>query len=260
VTLKFEGAAARDLSDLRQSAAGQAKLQRFLALLDPQPGEQIIDVGCGSGEFCRCVAPRVASNGHVTGVDVSAASVSLAGELSGACPPDRITYGLGDAHALRFGDGSFDAASCISVLAFCREPGAVLRELRRVLRPGGRLLLVNSDDDSRFYNGRDRGLGRRIARAIADRCVDPWAGRRLAAWLEQAGFSVVRTDIRAEIERTYAPGHTGYMLAQSMREYVVDHAGVGAEDYARWLADLEDCADDGSYCYGATSYAYVART
>ena len=102
-------------------------------------------------------------------------------------------------------------------------------------------------------------LGRKIARAIADRCVDPWAGRRLAAWLAQAGFTVVRAEIRTEIERTYAPGHAGYLFAQSMRGYVVNDAGVGAEDYARWLADLADCAGDGSYCYGATSYAYLAR-
>ena len=244
-----------ELESQRRSATAVAKRDRVMELLEPAPGERILDIGCGSGAFCRQIAPLVAPGGSVVGIDNATAAVDVALRLSALEDRSLLTFTEADGHDLPFADASFDAAVCVSVLGFCQNPGKVLAEARRVLRRGGRFVVVNSDEDTRVYNGRDRELGRRIARAIADRSLDPWLGRHLAPMLTTAGFQLVREAVLVDLEREYAAETSGYALAHLVRDYLLQTAGIPAEDYERWLAELEACALDGSYCYSVVTYA-----
>ena len=247
-----------ELESQRRSATAVAKRDRLMDLLQPLPGERVLDIGCGGGAFCRQLAPLTAPGGSVVGIDNAPAAVDVAIRLS--APEDRslLSFTRADGHDLPFADASFDAAVCVSVLSFCQIPGQVLAEARRVLRPGGRLLVVNSDEDTRVYNGRDRELGRRIARAIADRSLDPWLGRRLAPMLTAGGFHLAQEVVLVDLEREYAAETSGYALAHFMRDYLLQTAGISVEDYERWLDDLAACALDGSYCYSVVTYACLA--
>ena len=247
------------LEDQRRAGAGSPKIARYLRLLRAQPGERILDAGCGGGWLSRALVPRVAPGGSVVGVDVSSAAVDLATRLADGEAAGLLSFEHADLHALPFPDADFNAAACFSVLGFCADPGRVLSELRRMLRPGGRLLAASSDEDTRVYNGRDRELGRRIMRAIADRGRDPWLGRRLAHLLEAAGFRIVQEQVHAEVERHFQPGAAGYIMAHSCREYLLRDGGITADEYGRWLADLRACEWDGAYCYSVTTYAYLTE-
>jgi arsenite methyltransferase len=243
----------------RHSAGGAAKRARFLDLLDPRRGEQILDVGCGSGAYCRALAPIVGPDGHVTGIDPAPAAVELAKRLAVLDDPSVLSFLRADGHDLPFSDKAFDAALCINVLEYCRDPVRVLGEIRRVLRPGGRLLVANADEDTRVFNGHDRELGRRIARAIADRGTDPWVGRRLVSLLTAADFGLDEEVVLVESEREYAPGTSGYAFAHLWSDYLVQTAGIPTGDYERWLDDLERCASEGAFCYSVVTYAHLAR-
>src|SRR5215212_4828975 len=70
------------IEERRHSASTVAKRARFLDLLGARRGEQILDVGCGSGGYCRALVPAVAPDGHVTGIDPAPAAVELANRLS----------------------------------------------------------------------------------------------------------------------------------------------------------------------------------
>jgi ubiquinone/menaquinone biosynthesis C-methylase UbiE len=247
------------LEEQRRSASARAKQERYLALLHAQPGQRVLDLGCGGGGLCRALVPLIAPDGHVIGADASPDAVDLATRLSGGVAVGVLTYVCADGHSLPFADGSFDAALCISVLAFCADPGRVLAELRRVLRPGGCLVLASSDEDTRLYNGHDRALGRRILRAMADRTLDPWAGRRLASLVQSGGFRLLQEDVLVDVERHFSPGTSGYALAHMCRDYLLTQGGIPAEDYARWLAELCACERESSYCYSVTTYAYLAE-
>ena len=256
--MKFTESFLIALEKYRQSADSVAKCGRVLAQLELKPGYRVLDLGCGSGTFSRTIVPRIAPGGHVMGVDYTPEAISIARRLAANVETGRLTFEQGDGHCLRFADNTFDAALCISVLAFCQDPSQVLGELRRVLRPGGRLLVVNSDEDTRIYNGHDQVLGRRIQRAIADRAGDPWLGRRLAYLVRAAGFRILDEDISNKIERDFNPGTGGYTLAHGLRDHLLSQ-GLSTQAYEAWLADLEACALKGSYYYGVTSYAYLVE-
>ena len=127
-----------------------------------------------------------------------------------------------------------------------------------VLRPGGRLVVANADEDTRIYSARDRERGRRIERAMADRCRDPWMGRRLAHLLMQAGFRVVRETVACDVEHRFAPGCAGYALAHALRGYLVTHGGIELNEYERWLTDLRESDWAGGYTYAVTTFAYLS--
>jgi ubiquinone/menaquinone biosynthesis C-methylase UbiE len=242
----------------RHSPSAQDKLASMLALLALTPGERVLDLGCGGGSLARAAVSLVTPGGSVVGVDPSPAAIALARRLSPDGDRERLRFEPGDGHDLAFDDGSFDAAVCVSVLAFCADPARVLGELRRVLRPGGRLLAVNSDEDTRLYNSRDRALGRRVLRAIADRTSDPWIGRRLHGLVRHAGFTIVSEAATVTIEHAFDAMSAGAIYARMWRPVVEAGGAVTAADYDRWLADLAACDRDGEYTYSVTTYAYLA--
>ena len=256
--IEFTESMVRELEAQRGSASAAAKRDRYPGLRRPGPGERVLDLGCGGGGVCRAVARLVTPGGSVVGIDCSPAAVALAARLSAG--PARVapTFAVADGHDLPFADGSFDAAVCVSVLEFCEDPIRVLAEIQRVLRPGARLTVANADEDTRVYNGHDRELGRRLARAIADRGRDPWLGRRLAPLLSATGFRIEHEAVLVDLERDFAPGTSGYAHAHLWRDHLLGVAGVPEPDYERWLADLAACAREGAYCYSVVTYACLA--
>jgi SAM-dependent methyltransferase len=198
-------------------------------------------------------------DGTVVGVDIAQTAIDLAIRRSAGVSSGVLRFQCADANELPFAEGAFDAAVCVSVLAFCEEPVEVLKEVRRALRPGGRLVIACGDEDTRIYNVRDRDRGRRIERAIADRSCDPWIGRRLAHMLELSGFRCVRESVAADVERTLQPGSAGYVLAHGLREYLLTNANIDVDDYESWIADLRAAELDGSYCYAAMTFVYLAE-
>lgn len=111
----------------------------LVALLDPQPGERILDLGCGTGLLAAAIAARGAS---VTGLDRDAAMIEAARARFPASDHPTLEFALGDGEALEEAPlaGPFDAVFSNAALHWMTRPEAVLRGLRALLRPGGRLV------------------------------------------------------------------------------------------------------------------------
>ena len=105
-----------------------------------QEGDRVLDVACGTGIVARQAASRVGSGGSVVGVDVNEGMLAVAEEATADVQPP-IEWRQGDATELPFTDEEFDIVCCQQALQFFDEPVAALEEMRRVLKPGGRVAL-----------------------------------------------------------------------------------------------------------------------
>lgn len=125
------------LYDLAERYEGRAKA-RALALLEPSPGQTVLEVGAGTGKILARLRAAVAPTGQAIGFDLSPVMIALACDRTGA-PVCR-----GDVRHLPFAEGSVDRLFCSYVLDLIptRDLPGVLSEFHRVLKPGGRLVVV----------------------------------------------------------------------------------------------------------------------
>jgi SAM-dependent methyltransferase len=123
--------------------ARTADLRAIVALLPLDPGSRVLDVASGDGCYSIWMAERA---GQVAGIDLSPAYLDLARRNAAATPhASRIAFERADVESLPFASGSFDLAWCAQSLFSLPEPLAVLREMVRVIRPGGHVAILESD-------------------------------------------------------------------------------------------------------------------
>jgi SAM-dependent methyltransferase len=119
---------------------GERRIAR--ELLELGPGDTVLDIACGPGNFVRDFAATVDRRGLVVGLDASPTMLARAVEDTGVAP--NVAYLRGDAVRLPFRDGAFDAICCFAALHLFDEPLAALDAMARVLGPGGRLAILTS--------------------------------------------------------------------------------------------------------------------
>jgi ubiquinone/menaquinone biosynthesis C-methylase UbiE len=120
----------------QQERAAELESQALRLLAPLSESRTVLDSGCGAGAFALAVAPHV---GEVIGIDPSPDLIAAARRLA----PDNARFEEGDPTRLRFGVGFFDLAGCVRVLHHVARPELVVSELARVVRPGGRVLVVD---------------------------------------------------------------------------------------------------------------------
>jgi ubiquinone/menaquinone biosynthesis C-methylase UbiE len=121
------------------TAAEHALARDWLGLTDQRPAT-VLDVACGPGNVTRALAEGVSPDGLVIGLDASATMLAQAVNE----PAGNTAYVRGDAVDLPFRDGVFDAVCCFGALYLFDDPWTALDDMTRVLKPGGRLIILTS--------------------------------------------------------------------------------------------------------------------
>jgi len=178
------------------------------AELDLQPDDEVVDIGCGSGTLLADHATHVRS---VAGIDASALQIGLARRRLAA----RIDAGTaeiveGDATSLPWDDGRFTVATSLNALKFVPDPLAALRELHRVLRPGGRLAVTLGESGEAPTDSTE---------AVVDKWGQwQWSDIAAQRLLEDAGFSDVVVAVM--------PVYSKALLARGMRAAAAEAAAA----------------------------------
>jgi arsenite methyltransferase len=255
-TLQFTEEQARRLEALYSTADVQVQREETLRLLTLALGESVIDVGCGPGFLCESMADCVGANGRVLGIDVSADLVELARRRNRR---DWLTYETGDALALAAPDQSFDVAVCAQVLEYVSDADRGIRELYRVLKPGGRALIVDTEWNSVVWHSAEPVRMAELLSAWEGHCTDSRLPRTLVPRLRSAGFAVegvtgfpiINTTLA---EENYSLGIIGFIV-----DFVRRQKLVSTDEVEAWRAEQIALSGRGEYFFGTMRYVFRAR-
>ncbi|MEU4840912.1 methyltransferase domain-containing protein [Nocardia testacea] len=176
--------------DLQAALPGIRRMRRWgHRALDTAPGERALDVGSGTGSEVLEFARRVGDRGEAVGVDPNPAMLAAARERAAAAGVE-ARFVEGDAYRLPFEDDSFDVVRCERVYQHLDDPTAATAEIARVLRPGGRALLVDTDWQTAILHPGDPAVVARMTAAMLDTTPNATAGRSLRGLLVAAGFDI----------------------------------------------------------------------
>ena len=163
--------------------ANRGPTRLAVELLDPRPGQEILDAGCGTGAALAKVLGR--TDCRVTGIDPSRTMLKAAERRLGREWRDaRASLHCAGLESLPFADATFDGALVLNVLYFCDQEGQMLANLKRVLKPGGRLVA--------YVTHRETMQNWPFARAGLHRLFDE---RELVDLLADGGFARGRISV-----------------------------------------------------------------
>jgi arsenite methyltransferase len=194
-----------------------------------QPGDRVLDAGCGPGFYVAETLERVGPEGSVVGVDASGPMLAVAARRCEG--HDNVSFHEGEVTSLPVGDSDFDRAMSVQVLEYVRDIPAALAELLRVLRPGGRVVIWDVDWATVSWHSRDPDRMQRFLTAWDGHLADPSLPRTLAPRMREAGFEDVQMQGHAFATADVDADSYAGALVPLMTDYVgTDEADEWAEE------------------------------
>ncbi len=154
------------------------------------PGMSLLDVGCGPGNITADLAGRL-GEGRAVGIDISAEIIEMATTQYATGDRPHLSFEVADVYGLNFEEASFDVVYAHQVLQHLTKPVEALREMRRVLRPGGTLAVRDADYGTFVWSPDDPLLDRWLElyhEITGANHAEANAGRYLKSWVTSAGF------------------------------------------------------------------------
>lgn len=236
-----------------------AMIADYLDAMGIDGARSVLDVGCGTGVVARTIARRPGFGGRVTGIDMSPHLVDSARRLAAAEGFAGVTdFHAGDSRGLRLPDASFDAVVAHTLISHVDDPGAVLAELARVVRPGGQVAVFDGDYASLTFGTADPERGRAMDEAIIAAIVtNPRVMREMPQRLRDAGleFAGVSAHVLAEV------GTADFWRAgvESFTTLLPKSGAATAADAQAWADEVLGRSADGVFFGACNYYGYIAR-
>ena len=255
-SMEYDAAAAERLEAIylgKDVTAQRADTMRRLAL---QPGESVIDIGSGPGFLTADIAEAVGPEGRALGLDLSGPMVARARDR--ATHP-ALAFDEADATSLPVPDESFDVAVSVQVAEYVPDIAAFCAEFHRVLRPGGRGLIVATDWEAVIWHSADPARMRRVLDAFAPHCADSGLPRTLAPRLLDAGLEVESITLYAIVNPTPYEGAYSAGLTPFIRAYVAGQGTLPEDDLAAWAEEQAELAAEGRYFFSTARFNFAVR-
>jgi class 3 adenylate cyclase/SAM-dependent methyltransferase len=243
-------------SDLQQGAPFFAEVrQRILGLLAPRPCQVLLDVGSGAGQDVFELARLVGPAGKVIGVDKSAEMVAEASRRAAAAEVGDVEFRVGDAERLPLDNNSVDGACSDRVFQYLADPPVAVGELMRVTRPGGWVVVADTDWGASMFDCDDLELTARIDDAWTATRASGRIGRRLFGLFVRAGFHHVQVFPHNVAVTDISDGGPSPAVASMYRDQIIaglaaqalEAGAVTAEEASRWVALQNAAVRDGRF-------------
>lgn len=256
VQAQFDTTGARRIEALYLTPDVVAQRETALRLLAPQAGERALDIGCGPGLTSLALGQAVGAEGWVHAIDIAEPMLALARARCQACP--QVQLGLADVTHLPHPDHRFDLALATQVYEYVPQLDQALLELRRVLRPGGRVLLVDTDWASAVWASQDDARMRRVIDTWNQHVPWPQLPRSLQHRLQQAGFDQVQVEVMPLLNTRFDPNTYSAGMLDVIGGFVSGRDGLPAETVADWQADVRSMDLSTGYFFSLNRYVFTA--
>jgi SAM-dependent methyltransferase len=249
-TLTFDaemGRLQRALAQCHDMVVRRSVVLQALAL---RPGERVLELGCGGGACAYEAARFVGPGGLVSAIDISADQVAAArarcAELAW------VECRVADAASLPHGSGQLDAVYGVQVLEYVADLGKALRKIRRVLRPGGRLINFATNWSSVVWHSEHPARMTRMLAAFSPHAPYHDLPAVLPAGLRRAGLQLVRQRPVPVLNGSYGENGFSFWLSKVIAEYAVGRDAVTRDEAGAWLADFRALDEDGANFFCST--------
>ena len=254
-TLQFDAEATKRLLALYVTPDVVAQREQFLRTLAPRTGEKVLDVGAGPGFLAAAIGNAVGHMGRVCGVDISEHLLAIA--RSHCADLSWVEFQQADAAHLPFPSGDFDAAVATQVLEYVPDVDAALAELHRVVRPGGRAMVVDTDWDSVVWHSSDRSRMDRILAAWEDHVPHPHLPSTLTRRLRDVGFEATTRQVLPLFNAVFERETFSNRIIDLIVPFVEGRPGITRDLAAAWAEDLRRFGEAGDYFFSLNRYLFL---
>ena len=189
-------------------------------------------------------------------MDVSEAGIELA--RARCADLANVQFQIAEATALPFPEAAFDAVVVTQVYEFVEDVDLALAQLYRVLRPGGRALIMDTDWWTVLWHSSDPARMSRVLKAWDEHLHHPVLPRTLGPRLRKSGFTVRERRVFPYLAAEFNPGSYSFGMAKMIRSFVPGRQGITQEEADAWHADLQALADEGAYFFCLNRYMFLA--
>lgn len=231
----------------------RCKVTELLAL---QAGEQVLDIGSGPGFLASDMARIVGQTGKVCGVDISPELLAFAAQRH--AHQTQLSFVHAEANELPFPEASFDAVVVTQVLEYLPDVHPALLEMHRVLRPGGRLLILDTDWDSIVWHSEDPARMKKILAAWDEHLANPYLPRTLASAMRAAGFHIKQHAVIPLFNPEFSENSFSNRMIDLIGPFVTGRQGVTADEVLAWEQDLRQRGAGKDYFFSLNRYVAIA--
>ncbi len=228
-----------------------------LAQLELLPGESVLDVGCGSGFLTAEMATAVGERGVVIAVDKSDDMVAATQERCDGM--GQVAAHTADVTALPMTDASFTAVTCTQVLLYVDQVEKALNEMMRVLKPGGRLAVLETDWRGVVMASHYPEITDAIFRGWDNTVPSPNLPTRLLPLMRKAGLENVHASAIPLLNTEYDSGSFSVSSLDWMTATARKQGAITDEEANLWRADLETLGSQGGYFFCVNRFLFVGR-
>ena len=255
--MQFDEKALRHLEVTYRAPEVAAQRRVLLETVAARSGECALDIGCGPGFVTEELARAVGPGGAVHAMDNSDSSIAMARQRCSGFV--NVQFHLAEATQLPYPENHFDLAISTQVYEFVPDIQAALSELHRVLRPGGRAAIIDTDWHTILWHSGDPARMARILKAWDEHLAHPVLPRILNPLLRDAGFSVRECKVIPYLDTEFKPEGYSYNMTKTVRKFVQDRQGITKQEADAWANELRDLAQSGAYFFNLNRYLFLAE-
>lgn len=244
------------VADRLEARATMAKFSRVRKSYFDRLGliseNRIHELGCGTGVVCRVIAADPNFCGQVSGSDLSASLVERAQELAEADELDNVEFFQADGQGSDTHAGSYDLVLTHTVLSHVADPSALITEMMRLTRPGGRLVIHDGDYASLTYNSGSPDLDRRMPKQYMKAMVQsPYVMREVPNLFKNLGLEI--NDVFGDVVVEVGDGEYFPSLAENYGPVAIAATVVEETEVQAWNENITAACKAGTF-FGACNF------